>query len=198
MSEHINRTDPRTQRSRASIIAAVVELVESQPVEQISITRVVEAAGITRPTFYQHFPDVTKAIQAAVFERLAAAFPLPPQTDAALSEDELRRRIVDHATPVLAHLANHLVFYQRVLSSAIGVEFFDQLVSFVASRILLDMSPSEGRDLALQQHLTTVMAAGMTWLVIRWVAHGDLHPATAAGLAGRVAGIALSLRAGVM
>ena len=194
MTEAVTKTDPRVQRSRASIIAAVGELVESQPVEQISITRVVEAAGITRPTFYQHFPDVMKAIQAAVFERLEEAFPMPPPVQGLLSDEDLRQRIIDHATPVLTHLAEHPGFYQRVLTSAIGVGFFDQLISFVASRILTTLAAGAERRGEHQRHLSTAIAAGMTWLVIRWVSSGDLTLDSAPILAKEAAVIALALR----
>lgn len=194
MNELSQRTDPRAQRSRASIIAALVELVETQPVAEISITRVVEAAGITRPTFYQHFPDITTAVQSAGFERLAAAFPVPEPGPARMTDAELRERIVAHAAPVLRHLAEHLGFYRQVLASAIGVGFFDNLVSFVASRILPELASEAGQPEPLQQNVRTVIAAGMTWLVLRWVAGGALRPDRAEVLAGEAADVALSLR----
>lgn len=195
MNEHIVRTDPRVQRSRASIVAALVELVEQEPLGQLSISRVVEAAGVTRPTFYQHFPDVVSAAQSTAFERLARAFPIPDEAGGALLDDaQLHARIVDHATPVLQHLAGHLTFYRRVLASAIGVEFFDNLVSFVASRLLPEVTHAPDGPDEIRQDLTTVISAGVTWLVIRWLTTGHLNQATAPALAIQAADVVLSLK----
>lgn len=189
-------SDPRFQRSRASIIAAVMDLVAEVPIEQISITRIVEAAGVTRPTFYQHFPDVVSAAQEAAFVRLAKAFPGPPEGSAAarLPDDELHRRIIAQASPVFTHLAEHRLFYQRVLAAAAGVTFFDRLIAFVASRMLPESLDAGERAHSFQDNLTTVMASGMTWLVVRWVSSAVPQPASASQMAAQVADIALALR----
>lgn len=189
-------SDPRFQRSRASIIGAVTNLVGELPIEQLSITRVVEAAGVTRPTFYQHFPDVLSAAQEAAFVRLAEAFPGPLERRAAATEPdaELHRRIVAQASPVFVHLAEHRPFYQRVLAAAAGVTFFDKLIAFVASRMLPESLDAGERARGFQEDLTTVMASGMTWLVVRWVSNGALQPSSPAQMATQVADIAMALR----
>lgn len=200
MSELIpgKESDPRFQRSRASIIGAVTGLVRELPIEQLSITRVVETAGVTRPTFYQHFPDVLSAAQEAAFVRLAEAFPGPrePRAAARLPDAELHRRIVAQASPVFAHLAEHRPFYQRVLAAAAGVTFFDRLIAFVASRMLPETLDAGESAHAFQEDLTTVMAAGVTWLVVRWVSSEVLQPSSVAHMATQVADIALALRPG--
>lgn len=191
-------SDPRFLRSRASIIGAVTILVGELPIEHLSITRVVEAAGVTRPTFYQHFPDVLAAAQEAAFVRLAEAFPGPrePRAAARLPDAELHRRIVAQAGPVFVHLAEHRPFYQRVLGAAAGVSFFDRLIAFVASRMLPESLDAGERAHAFQEDLTTVMASGMTWLVVRWVSSPIPHPSSPAQMATQVADIALALRPG--
>lgn len=190
--------DPRSQRSRASIIEAVTDLVEELPIEQLSITRVVEAAGVTRPTFYRHFPDILSAAQEAALVRLAEAFPGPgePRAAAELPDAELHDRIVAQAGPVFAHLAEHRLFYQRVLATAAGIAFFDRLIEFVASRMLPESLDAGESARMFQKDLTTVMASGMTWLVVRWVSNEALQPSSPVQMATQVADIAVALRPG--
>lgn len=188
-------SDPRLQRSRALIVAAVTELVEDKPVEQLSITRVVEAAGVTRPTFYQHFPDVVSAVQEAAYVRLAAAFPEPGEMSGSRPTDaELHRHIVAHASAVLSHLAGHRSFYQHVLAAAAGVEFFNRFVALVASRMLPGSLETGGQSDEFQRDATTVMASGMMWFVVRWVSDAAPEPPSAATMAMRAADVAIALR----
>lgn len=188
-------SDPRLQRSRALIIAAVTELVDKGPVEQLSITRVVEAAGVTRPTFYQQFPDIVSAVQEAAYVRLAAAFPEPGEMPGSRPTDtELHRHIVAHATAVLSHLAEYRTFYQRVLAAAAGVEFFNRFVALVASRMLPGALEAGGQSEEFQRDLTTVRASGMMWFVVRWITGAAPEPPSAATMAMRAADVAIALR----
>lgn len=47
--------DPRRQRSRALLLQAFFDLVQSCPYGDITVGRVVERAGVARSTFYEHF-----------------------------------------------------------------------------------------------------------------------------------------------
>lgn len=50
--------DARSQQSRDALLAAAWKLVAEHPVSELSITQVAAEAGVSRPTFYQHFSDV--------------------------------------------------------------------------------------------------------------------------------------------
>lgn len=47
--------DARRLKSRAKLREALSELLQNQPLEEISIEQVTERAGVTRPTFYSNY-----------------------------------------------------------------------------------------------------------------------------------------------
>ncbi|MEJ2022336.1 MAG: TetR/AcrR family transcriptional regulator [Maritimibacter sp.] len=61
--------DPR-QKQR--IIASTLELIESGGMASASIASIAAAAGISRQTIYNHFPDVSAVIEAAVMAHIEA------------------------------------------------------------------------------------------------------------------------------
>lgn len=66
--------DARFQQSRKALLNAARELVAEHPVSELSITEVAAAAGISRPTFYQHFADVSALVAAACNEQMQEIF----------------------------------------------------------------------------------------------------------------------------
>lgn len=165
-------TDPRFQRSRAAVLAAITALLDQRPMAEISITQLVAEAGITRPTFYQHFPDLAAAATAAALDRLAQAFPVRDRPEIACfaTGPERGAAVATLACPVLEHLLAHRTFYLRVVESSGTADFFDDLVRFVGQRMLTEVTGlAEGASPARQQDLTTFLAGGTTWLVLQWL-----------------------------
>lgn len=58
--------DPRAERLRAQLRRAAYDLLEERPADTISVTDIVQRAGVSRAAFYQHFTDRDDAIAAAV------------------------------------------------------------------------------------------------------------------------------------
>ncbi|MFZ5783760.1 MAG: TetR/AcrR family transcriptional regulator [Pseudomonadota bacterium] len=180
--------DPRSRRSLEALLGAVTALVDGEPIHQISITGVVQAAGVTRPTFYQHFADVPAAAQQAALVRLATAFgsAVPPPIDRAATGRQLKRRIEDRARPVMEHLQAHRDFYVRVLEGAGTVAFFDELVAFVARQLLPDVFEAADGEGAVREDLATLVAGGVVWMVVRWL-RATSGRQTAEAMARRIA-----------
>jgi AcrR family transcriptional regulator len=65
------RIDARVERSRAQLTAALSELARERPAAQVSVSALCAAAGVSRPTFYQHFSSVDDVLTALLDERLA-------------------------------------------------------------------------------------------------------------------------------
>jgi AcrR family transcriptional regulator len=184
------QTDPRFQRTRAAITAALGDLLSAMPLRDISITGLVAQAGITRPTFYQHFPDIPAAARHAAFERLAAAFPFPEPLpgDGALAPEEVRAWIAREARPVLQHLSDHRTFYLHVVEGAGSLEFYDTLVAFIAERMLPGPLPTlEG---VAREDVAALRAGGVMWVVLGWL-RSDPMPSPAQ-MAERIAATAAS------
>jgi len=187
--------DPRFQRSLKALHVALLDLVDSQPLEDISITMLVQAAGVTRPTFYQHFADIPDAARRVALARLDAAFPVPEPFPEhfEISAANIFRHVAEMALPVIEHLREHRAFYLRVLDGAGNAAFFDEIVSFLAARFLPDAFELAARQQAASRDdLMTVMAGGAMWLMVRWLR--DDRPAdTAEEMAQRIAAVAATM-----
>lgn len=171
--------DPRLARSRLALLTAMTELVDERDIAKISITDVVGRAGVTRPTFYQHFSDIAALGRRAFLTRLESAFPILPQDDVAspvnyagMTEAEALDDTVEVSRTILIHLMEHSAFYRRILEAAGTVELFDDLVVFLEDRLIV-ASPL-GPLLQSSRSISpadrgTILAGGVVWLVIRWL-----------------------------
>ena len=56
-------TDPRVLRSRAGLSQALLELLESTPLEQITIRDIAATAGVGFTTYYRHYPSKEALLQ---------------------------------------------------------------------------------------------------------------------------------------
>ena len=165
--------DPRLARSRLALLTAMTELVDERDIAKISITDVVGRAGVTRPTFYQHFSDIAALARRAFLTRLDGAFPKLPEDDGAdppmaQALDEM----VETSRTILIHLMAHSAFYRRILEAAGTVELFDDLVVFLEDRLIAE--PPIGPLLKSSRSISpadrgTILAGGVVWLVIRWL-----------------------------
>jgi AcrR family transcriptional regulator len=64
--------DARVLRSRTAVKDAFERLATDGDLESISISQLCKAAGVSRPTFYQHFADIDDVYAAVVRDRLEA------------------------------------------------------------------------------------------------------------------------------
>ncbi|BDV32372.1 TetR/AcrR family transcriptional regulator [Microbacterium terricola] len=178
----MEREDPRWTRSRAALIAAVTTLLDEGRAP--SITDIVATAGVSRPTFYQHFGDVPTACGAAGLERLRSQFEsIPGPVDSGQGEDE----VIATMTRLLEHLLAHRVFYCAVLNEAGERALTEGIVAFLVDRIV-HVSPFGARLRARPGPHTsdrvTALAAGLVWLIIGWLTRDEPEPA--AQMAARV------------
>lgn len=162
-------SDPRFTRSRASLIAAVIDLVGERPVEAVSITEVAKEAGVTRPTFYQHFPDVPSAARAAALYQLSGAYPYLDADLEGISPDELRKTLEDRTTSVLRHLRQNRAFYLNVFEGAGNIDLFDGLVAIVADRMMLPGASARPAASVAERDRKLLLAGGIMWLSVKWL-----------------------------
>ncbi|WP_262424468.1 TetR/AcrR family transcriptional regulator [Brachybacterium sp. Z12] len=87
------------ERTREKIFAALAELLETQPFESVTFSRIASAAGVGRTAMYNHFPDR---------ETLLVEYAIHETTDYI---SQLRAGVSDSATPrdaVIAYIHTQL------------------------------------------------------------------------------------------
>src|SRR5258705_9554095 len=107
----VQHTDPRVQRSRAAMEAALLDLVSERDLGQISISDVTTRAGVNRSTFYEHYSDIHDLAESActaMFDELVAATPVFSMQSASDQPHQLPE--------LFAHIATHAPLYQMLLA----------------------------------------------------------------------------------
>ncbi|WP_420212850.1 TetR/AcrR family transcriptional regulator [Burkholderia aenigmatica] len=115
----------------------MTDLLDEAPLNKLSIAQLVQRAGVARPTFYQHFPDLQAAAQRAALVRLDNAFAFVEEQGKLLNPPSATfvRSMEVETGLILEHLRAHQSFYLTVFNDAATSAFFDELVTFVAGRI---------------------------------------------------------------
>lgn len=149
----------------------MTELLDSEvALESLSVTDIVRHAGVSRPTFYQHFGEVSLLVRAAAVHRLADTFAEIP--DVAYGESWTTfARGTFHG--LLTHLRDHVSFYKKAFVSAGSQALSEDVIDLIAAR-LLEVSPlvpilRNPSHAARPEDRALFLAAGTFWHVIRWL-----------------------------
>lgn len=172
--------NPRAERSKAALIETMTEALDAyEPGDSLSIAEIARAAGVSRPTLYQHFGGLSNLMRAAAMVRLVALFETvpPPEVDGttpSVSATVLRA--------LLRELERRRGFYLAVLDSTAGREVRKDVIEFLASRIVdvtalgpaIEDVESTAED--VNEH-AMFLAAGALWRTERWLRDEDAESA---------------------
>src|SRR5699024_6716595 len=173
-------SNPRAERSKAALVEAMTDALDAyEPGDSLSIAEIARAAGVSRPTLYQHFGGLSNLMRAAAMVRLVALFETvpPPEVDAttpSVSATVLRA--------LLRELERRRGFYLAVLDSTAGREVREDVIGFLASRIvdITALGPAiedvESTAEDVNEH-AMFLAAGALWRTERWLRDEDAESA---------------------
>lgn len=165
-------SSPRAERSKAALIAAMTDALDAyESGTSLSISEISRAAGVSRPTLYQHFGDLPNLMRAAAMVRLVALFESVPSPEVEGASPSVSAAVL---RALLAELERRRSFYLAVLDSTAGREVRDDVIEFLASRIvdvtalgpaIQDVEPTE-EDV---HERARFLAAGALWRTERWL-----------------------------
>ena len=107
MAARTNSVDPRAERVRAKLRDAAFALAHERPVDELTVSDIVDRAEVSRQVFYQHFRDRDDAIAYAFTVAFASA------TGDSVADP--RARIV----ALFDFAAEHRTMYRNVVPSAV-------------------------------------------------------------------------------
>lgn len=168
-AEDARAADPRPARSRAALIDAATEALGTGDPGNLNITALVKAAGVSRPTFYQHFTDVHELIHAAALTKLSAAFDALLPTDPAASVAVFTSEV---STNLLKQLQADATFYRNVLATAGNSTLIAEIVDFLSRRFMSRPVMAElftTKKPTFTSDYAQFVAAGATWQAVRWL-----------------------------
>lgn len=165
-------------RSRTRLRTAVTALLDETEPERVTVTDIVTAAGMTRPTFYAIYGDLPTAFADAALHRLSSTFEefsLDVTRPTENLSDDMGRALL----AIVTRLEEHERFYSRILHGPGGHHVLAAIIDFIAAR-LSSHSPVSGslHDGYLPpSEVTTGLAAGATWLTLSWLDEVPRRPA---------------------
>lgn len=140
---------------------AAERLLEERPPSAISITEVVATAEMSRPTFYQYFPDTGAAFAAAALRRVEAVvadLPVPEVGDPSQGMERAFAQLVDR-------MGADATFYSRVHDSSGGIAFHGRAIATVAEWLRSLPSPAVPDETTAE-----FLAGGIVWTLTRHLA----------------------------
>ncbi|MDO4665048.1 MAG: TetR/AcrR family transcriptional regulator [Actinomycetaceae bacterium] len=160
--------DPRAERSRTALLRATFVLLKSEAdLPDLTVAKIVREAGVTRPTFYQHFASVSQLVNAALISRLQEVL------------DRIQREAPNLPLPArmkwtLRCLIGHLYaerIYAKVLRTLAAPEILAELVTFVAARLGSEQLflSEDSQNHPYPKQFAEFLAAGAIWLVWEWL-----------------------------
>lgn len=171
----MNPDDPRVQRTRDRLRAALLSLAAEQELGSVTMAAVARRARINRATVYQHYADlaslVADAMEGAVSHvaRCAELCPLDAPRDSAPEPLEA----------LFSHVSEHAVLYRRMFSENGSARFTNLLRSRItgvlAARLARGARPPGFDDVPAPLHAAYL--AGALAGVIAAAADGEGSPA---------------------
>lgn len=150
-------------RSRRLIVEALADALMDKPLDKITVTELVNRAGINRGTFYAHFEDIPHVVQLLIQDTFLKI------------REVLDRETGDlHRLPeallglIRDLLSTDLEFYRKVMNSSAADIMQKQLVEFVIDYLLEHESSYPMND--HRQYVLTIRfcAGGLSNLYLDW------------------------------
>lgn len=162
--------DKRVQRTKIAIHRAFFDLLKSKKYEQITIKDIIDAAGYSRGSFYNHYAqkdDLLEEIIESLFKTLSKF-----QRSSYINEKSIDiRELKNEPIYILEHFKECGEYYQILLSKNLNIEFRDRLSSRFIDMYLSDFDmQSEPKDDGINRELLNkYYAYGLINLIIEWV-----------------------------
>ncbi|QRN80797.1 MAG: TetR family transcriptional regulator, partial [Nocardiopsis sp. BM-2018] len=119
----MNPDDPRVQRTRDRLRAALLFLAAERELGSVTMAAVARQAGINRATAYQHYAD----LDALVADAMDGALSHVARCAALCPLDQPRDRAPEPLVDLFTHVAANAVLYQRMLSAQGSARFSNLL-----------------------------------------------------------------------
>jgi AcrR family transcriptional regulator len=177
MQHGIKKSDRRTEKSKAALSQALIELMMEVGFEQLSVADVAERANVGRSTFYAHFADK----EALLRESLQGLRAHLIHVESARGARDVHPALA-FSLPMLQHVSEvRKVFHSVVTRRGVPLDLLQQMLTDLlterittAGRCVPDGAPDHAKPPSLVvQHIIGSFLAVCTW----WMTERpDLNP----------------------
>ena len=152
--------DPRVERSYGQLVDALRLLLQTRDPREISVSALCAAAGVSRPTFYQHFSSVDEVAVVGVQRRIAEL-----SADLPAGPDPVARLLVRWLEALDAERA----LWRRTIGSAFA-SCRESIETWLAGQIVEQLAE---RGTAASVTAVRYAAAGFLGVTRAWLLEDD-------------------------
>ncbi|WP_344878517.1 TetR/AcrR family transcriptional regulator [Nonomuraea antimicrobica] len=178
----MNPDDPRAQRTRARLKAAVLDLAAQQELATITVSALAKRAEVNRATVYLHYPDVDALVTDAMEDTVAAV----ARAAALCPLDAPRDRAPEPLGELFGHVTANATLYARMLgpqgSARFAARMRERLTGELAGRFADGRRPAGWDDVPVDVH-AAYLAGALVGVIAHWVAEDRRGGAEGAALA---------------
>ncbi|MFV8817612.1 TetR/AcrR family transcriptional regulator [Haliea sp. E17] len=165
-TEELQSTDSRALRSRDALCNALLRLLESQALDEISIRHIAAEAGVGHATFYRHYKSkeaLLDDLAAEEMERLVGlALPVLAEQDAAAS-----------CLTLCTYVENHRSLWSTLLTGGAALAMKEQLLE-ISRQLTREFDPPE-EPLPIDLRVT-LSASAIVEFLAWWLRQADPRP----------------------
>lgn len=161
----VKKTYRNALRSRAMIRQAFLELLSKKPLEKITVVDIVDQCGLSRNTFYAHYPDVYAVLeefQQEALENMSRAL-----------DEAVANKVFDDPMPFLRKVAEYVECnrdsYRVLLGAGQHKAFTDKVRDMLIARIVEHMDDVGIRDEQGLLVFVHVLSAGFVDLFLQYL-----------------------------
>lgn len=189
------KLDRRIVRTRAMLQAALLDLIDKQGYDSISVADITDRADLRRATFYLHYKDKGDLLLAtleSMFDQLVA------QIEAVTVRDPLAGK-TDLATwrAMFEHVAAHRTLYKNILTGASAAAIGRRIRAYLAERLLMSLRAAPPESISLPAEVIANYLAGAEVGLMIWWLESDA-PYSAEDMAAMAQRLALDGARGVV
>ncbi|BAS27295.1 TetR/AcrR family transcriptional regulator [Limnochorda pilosa] len=174
-----DRVDRRKSRTRRLLRQALVELIDEEGLDRITVSSLCERADINRGTFYLHYRDIYDFIERNTVEVLEGLRKLVDRADpfellAYAAQDETYPQIV----AILEYLTQHAAFFKAMLGPKGDPAFPAQIKELMASHLFPKLFSGRARPSELlipPDYLIAFATSAQLGLIQHWFDTGMAH-----------------------
>lgn len=174
MSQSSQKQDRRTRRTRQLLYKGLVELMETKPIQQISVQELTQLCDLNRSTFYLHYSSIYQLLEEMEQELLLQLEQVLDQV-----EDKPPLRLQDwqvgESTMVQAFefLSHHKDFCNILISKSGDENFILRITELVQNRCLgLWTIALQNQPKYLANYFFTFVLSGCFAVVEQWLKSG--------------------------
>lgn len=159
--------------SKRRIQKALFELLKERSIDKITVSEVVEKAGVSRTSYYRAYGSLQSVVDDALdelFSRIEALAPYATDMPEDSEDKEFKRAI----SGVLELYLENSEQLRMLLEGSAGKTFRNRLFTFTLEA--LPTNDDDQGSMTPEAMRRAYMAAGTTVVVCRWVAEGCTIP----------------------